>query len=214
MMESRSLTPADRILSEISKAINVLTAPARSSRPYPGGPGAGVALSEAEMASAASLMRVNHAGEVAAQALYHGQAFWARKPGISAALNTAALEEMDHLAWCERRIRELGGRTSLLNPVWYAGSFLIGALAARAGDATSLGFVTETEAQVESHLKGHLRRLPAADAPSRRILEAMAADEVAHGAMAARIGGKPLPGFIRTAMKWTARLMTVGSSWL
>jgi 3-demethoxyubiquinol 3-hydroxylase len=159
-------------------------------------------------------MRVNHAGEVAAQALYRGQALTARDPGAEATLRQAAAEEVDHLAWCEQRIAELGGRTSLLNPVWYAGSFLIGALAGAVGDRESLGFVSETERQVESHLQGHLDRLPAADHRSRAILEQMRQDEERHGASAAALGGAQLPAWVRSAMRLTSRLMTRGSYWL
>lgn len=159
-------------------------------------------------------MRVNHSGEVAAQALYRGQAWWARKPGIAQALRQAATEEMDHLAWCEQRLGELGGRPSVLTPVWYGGSFLIGWLAGAAGDAVSLGFVSETERQVESHLNGHLQRLPASDRRSRSVLTAMAADEAVHGTHAEALGGKPLPALVQTAMKWTAGIMTRTSFWL
>ena len=214
-MDPRQFTATDRIIGEISKAINVLGAPAHSSRAYPGdGPEAADSLSPAQRSAAARLMRVNHAGEIAAQALYQGQAFLARRPEIAAAMHTAAVEEMDHLAWCERRLSELGGRTSLLNPLWYAGSFAIGVMAAASGDASSLGFITETEKQVEAHLQGHLQRLPESDLRSRRILAAMQEDEAAHGAKAEQIGGKPLPRVIRAAMKLTARLMTRGSFWL
>jgi len=129
-------------------------------------------------------------------------------------LAAAGTEEMDHVAWCERRLTELNGRKSLLNPLWYAGSFAIGALAATFGDATSLGFITETERQVESHLHGHLQALPAGDFRTRKIIEAMKADEIAHGAKATELGGKPLPGIVAVAMKITSRLMTKGSFWL
>ncbi len=213
-MEPRYFTPGDRFIAEISKAISVLAAPAHSLREYPGNVPAAVELDPAQRLNSARLMRVNHSGEVAAQALYQGQAVWARKPEIAAAMQSAAAEEMDHLAWCERRIRELGGRTSLLNPLWYAGSFVIGACAAVFGDASSLGFITETEKQVEAHLHEHLQRMPAEDLPSRKVIEAMQADEAAHGAKATQIGGKPLPEFIRSAMQLTSRLMTRGSFWL
>ena len=213
-MEPRTFSAADRIIGEISKAINVLTAPARSAREYPPGRDDEPGLNEAEKSASARLMRVNHAGEIAAQALYQGQAFWARKPAVAIELQRTGAEEMDHVAWCERRLTELNGRTSLLNPLWYAGSFAIGALAAAFGDAVSLGFITETERQVEAHLHGHLERLPASDFRTRKIIEAMKADEVRHGAKAAEIGGKPLPGIVGAAMKMTSRLMTKGSSWL
>jgi ubiquinone biosynthesis monooxygenase Coq7 len=213
-MDPRNFSPADRIIGEIFKAINTLAAPARSVREYPGSGAEEPALTEQEKSASARLMRVNHAGEIAAQALYQGQAFWARKPAIAAELKAAGDEEMDHVAWCERRLQELNGRSSLLNPLWYAGSFLIGACAAALGDETSLGFVTETEKQVEAHLHGHLLDLPPADLRTRKIIEAMKSDEIAHGEKAARIGGKPLPKIVGAAMKMTSQLMTKGSYWL
>jgi 3-demethoxyubiquinol 3-hydroxylase len=159
-------------------------------------------------------MRVNHAGEVAAQALYRGQALTARNAEAAAAMSQAAAEEIDHLAWCEHRITELGGRVSVLNPVWYAGSFFIGSLAGALGDRTSLGFLSETERQVESHLQDHLDRLPAADARSRAIVEQMQHDEIAHGAKAETLGAAALPRWVKAAMRLTSRLMTRGSYWL
>ena len=159
-------------------------------------------------------MRVNHAGEVAAQALYRGQALTARNAEAATAMSQAAAEEIDHLAWCEQRITELGGRVSVLNPVWYAGSFFIGSLAGALGDRTSLGFLSETERQVESHLQDHLVRLPAADARSRAIVEQMQHDEIAHGAKAETLGAAALPRWVKAAMRLTSRLMTRGSYWL
>ncbi|MEA3110179.1 MAG: 3-demethoxyubiquinol 3-hydroxylase [Gammaproteobacteria bacterium] len=159
-------------------------------------------------------MRVNHSGEVAAQALYQGQALTARDGAVAIAMRRAASEEMDHLAWCEERLRELNGRTSLLNPVWYAGSFVIGALAGAVGDRASLGFVAETEKQVEVHLQGSMGRLPAADRRSRAILAQMTHDEVAHGAQAASLGADELPFALRSAMRLTSRVMTKSSYWL
>jgi ubiquinone biosynthesis monooxygenase Coq7 len=159
-------------------------------------------------------MRVNHAGEVAAQALYHGQAAFAARPEVRHLLEKAAHEEADHLAWCEQRLRELGSRPSLLGPLWYAGSFAIGAAAALAGDRTSLGFVSETERQVEGHIDSHLARLPAHDARSRAILETMRRDEIEHGAEARAAGGAELPPPVRTAMRATAKVMTTTSYWL
>ncbi len=153
-------------------------------------------------------MRVNHAGEVAAQALYHGQAFAARSQATRELMLTAAREESDHLAWCETRLKELQSRPSLLDPLWYAGSFAIGALAALSGDRTSLGFVVETERQVERHLDDHLQRLPADDLRSRAILAAMREDEIAHGTRARVAGGVELPVAVRTVMRHTARIMT------
>ena len=159
-------------------------------------------------------MRVNHSGEVAAQALYQGQAAVASSPTTRAALSEAAREETDHLAWCASRIQELGGRTSLLNPLWYAGSFAIGALAGLAGDRTSLGFVAETERQVVEHLEGHLHRLPQADARTRAIVQQMSADEERHGHNALSAGGTALPAVARALMKATARIMTRTAYWL
>jgi ubiquinone biosynthesis monooxygenase Coq7 len=159
-------------------------------------------------------MRVNHSGEVAAQALYQGQGLTARDPEVRAAMREAAAEEVDHLAWCEQRLRELRGRTSLLNPLWYLGSFALGAVAGALGDHNSLGFIAETEKQVESHLRDHLGRLSPNDSRSRAILEQMTLDEMRHGAKAASMGGKSLPFPVVTAMRATSRLMTHGSYWI
>jgi ubiquinone biosynthesis monooxygenase Coq7 len=180
----------------------------------PGGATAEGVLGEADRRQSARLMRVNHAGEVAAQALYRGQALTARNAAAATAMSQAAAEEIDHLAWCEQRIAELGGRKSALNPLWYAGSFLIGSLAGALGDPTSLGFLSETERQVESHLQDHLDRLPAADRRSRAIVEQMQHDEIAHGAKAETLGAATLPGWVKAAMRLTSRLMTRGSYWL
>ena len=159
-------------------------------------------------------MRVNHAGELAAQALYHGQALVARSAATREMLLAAARSEADHLAWCEHRLTELGSRPSLLNPLWYAGSFLIGAGAALLGDRASLGFVAETERQVEGHLDAHLDRLPASDTRSRAILEAMRAEEIAHGAAAAAAGGVHPPAAVCALMRRTARIMTGSAYWV
>jgi ubiquinone biosynthesis monooxygenase Coq7 len=218
-VSTRSFSPTDRLLGEIGKAINVLGAPARAARALPRtstlGTSAGeLVLDEADRRRSARLMRVNHAGEVAAQALYRGQALTARNTEAATAMSQAAAEEIDHLAWCEQRITELGGRLSVLNPVWYAGSFFIGSLAGALGDRTSLGFLSETERQVESHLQDHLDRLPAADARSRAIVEQMQHDEIAHGAKAETLGAAALPRWVKAAMRLTSRLMTRGSYWL
>ncbi len=172
----------------------------------PRGPPTG--LSDADRRASAGLMRVNHSGELAAQALYHGQAFATGSGKIRAWLLEAAREEADHLAWCEARLMQLQSRPSVLNPLWYAGSFALGALASLCGDRTSLGFVVETERQVERHLDDHLLRLPAEDARSRAILQAMRQDEIAHGERARGAGGVDLPQPIRSAMRHTAQLMT------
>jgi len=212
-MAGRTFGLIDRVFGEIDNAIKVLSVPARPSRQAPAAP-AGETLPEVQRAESAHLMRVNHAGEVAAQALYRGQALTARDAPLSAALRHAAREENDHLAWCELRLRELNGRTSVLNPVWYAGSFAIGALAGAFGRSISLGFVAETERQVEAHLRTHMERLDRADRRSRAILEQMTHDEMQHGAQAASLGGKELPIPAAVAMRWTSRLMTFGSYWL
>jgi 3-demethoxyubiquinol 3-hydroxylase len=213
-MGARTLTMADRVIGEIDRAINVLCAPAQARRPAPEATPAAAALAEPDRLAAARLMRVNHAGEVAAQALYRGQALTATDPDTAEAMRQAAAEEQDHLAWCDQRLRELDGRTSLLNPVWYLGSLLIGAAAGALGDRASLGFVSETERQVESHLSDHLHRLPKDDTRSRAILEQMKHDEIRHGAKAASLGGKELPLWLKGAMHLTSRLMTRGSYWI
>ena len=159
-------------------------------------------------------MRVNHAGEVAAQALYHGQALGSGSSAIRDLLLKAAREESDHLAWCEQRLNELGSRPSLLNPLWYGGSFAIGALAARFGDGVSLGFVSETERQVEGHLDEHLQRLPAGDTASRAVVEQMRTDEIQHGQAARNAGGAELPGPVRGLMRLTAKIMTGTAYWI
>jgi 3-demethoxyubiquinol 3-hydroxylase len=193
-----------------------MLAPPAAGRPLPVAPPpasrdtreADAVLTPDEKRESAALMRVNHAGEVAAQALYHAQAMFARDPEIREFMLHAAREETDHLAWCETRLKELGSRPSLLNPLWYAGSFGIGALAALLGDRASLGFVAETERQVEGHLKGHLDLLPEGDQRSRAIVEAMRHDEVGHGEKALSAGGARLPGPVRELMRRTARVMT------
>jgi ubiquinone biosynthesis monooxygenase Coq7 len=172
------------------------------------------ALADGERRTSAALMRVNHAGEIAAQALYHGQALVARSTATRDLLLKAAHEETDHLAWCETRLKELDSRPSLLNPLWYAGSFAIGAMAALLGDRTSLGFVVETERQVEGHLDQHLARLPPDDARSRVILETMRSDEIAHGMTAKAAGAAELPTPVRVLMRSTARVMTSTAYWI
>jgi ubiquinone biosynthesis monooxygenase Coq7 len=209
----------DTFISAADRALRALAAPPAAGRPVPAS--APVAAREAQKADAAlspdekresaALMRVNHAGEVAAQALYHAQALFARDPDVRDFMLHAAREETDHLAWCETRLKELGARPSLLNPLWYVGSFGIGALAALLGDRASLGFVAETERQVEGHLKGHLDKLPREDLRSRAIVEAMCHDEAGHGREARNAGGASLPGPVRELMRRTARVMTHSS---
>jgi ubiquinone biosynthesis monooxygenase Coq7 len=213
-MADRAFNLLDRLIGEIDKAIKVLASPARSNRALPQAAGGELVLEAADALESGRLMRVNHSGEVAAQALYQGQALTARDPAVAGAMRRAAAEEMDHLAWCEQRLRELNGATSLLNPLWYAGSFAIGALAGALGDRASLGFIAETEKQVEAHLRGHLERLPAADHRSRAIVDQMTHDEVAHGAQAESLGADELPFLLRSAMRLTSRVMTGSSYWL
>src|SRR5580692_7003238 len=212
-METRGFSLVDRCLGEIDKAIKILSVPARAARALPAAPES-EPLDAAQRVESVRLMRVNHSGEVAAQALYQGQALTAGDAGVSAAMRQAAAEETDHLAWCELRLRELRGRTSLLNPLWYAGSFAIGTLAGALGRSAGLGFVAETERQVESHLRGHMERLGSADPRSRAILERMTHDEMQHGAQASQLGGQELPIPVGMAMRLTARLMTLSSYWL
>jgi ubiquinone biosynthesis monooxygenase Coq7 len=211
--------PLDAWIGAADRALRALFAPAQASRPVPQpsstpAEGSAAELSPDEKRRAAALMRVNHAGEIAAQALYHGQAIAARSDATRKLLLDAAREEADHLAWCESRLRELESRPSLLNPFWYAGSFFIGALAALAGDRASLGFVVETERQVEGHLDEHLGRLPPADQRSRAIVQQMRTDEAAHGAKARGAGGMDLPGPVRALMRRTARVMTGTAYWV
>ncbi|MGH8259034.1 MAG: 2-polyprenyl-3-methyl-6-methoxy-1,4-benzoquinone monooxygenase [Steroidobacteraceae bacterium] len=195
------------------RALRAISGRAQASRANPAGE-LQSDLSSGERRRAAALMRVDHAGEVAAQALYHGQALAARSEDTRAWLLDAARQETDHLAWCEARLEELGSRTSRLNPLWYAGSFTIGALAAAFGDRTSLGFVAETERQVECHLDDHLQRLPAADERSRAILREMRADEARHGSRARSAGAIALPAPIRALMRRTAGIMTGTAYWV
>jgi len=205
-------TLADQLLVSADRALRALFARPRASRPTPGTTPA--PLPAEQRRTAAGLMRVNHAGEIAAQGLYHGQALVARDPAIRALLEQAGREETDHLAWCEQRLRELQDRPSLLDPIWYAGSFAIGMVAGLASDKTSLGFVAETERQVERHLDSHLQQLPAGDERSRAILAQMRADEQAHGELARRAGGVELPAPMRKAMQLTAKVMTSTARWV
>lgn len=172
------------------------------------------ALSASEKIQSARLMRVNHSGEVCAQALYQGQALTARVPKIRTQLETAAQEEKDHLAWCEQRLNELHSHTSYLNPLWYVGSLAIGALSGLAGDKISLGFLAETEYQVEQHLSSHLSRLPAADIKSRNILDQMRQDEIQHAHHAQQAGGIHLPLPVKILMGYMSKVMTVTAYWL
>ena len=198
----------DQAIIEFDKALRTVFASARSVRPVPGEDIPDAEMSEAERAHAAALMRVNHVGEVCAQALYQGQSIMSRDPAIRDTLRQASQEETEHLAWTERRIAELGGRKSLLNPLWYGGALAIGMLAGRFGDRWNLGFLAETERQVEHHLKGHLDTLPPADLRSRAIVEQMKADEARHADDALHAGAATLPAPVRGLMRLAAKVMT------
>jgi len=212
---TRRRGPLDPLFAEIDRALRVLSGAAASARPYPASAAEPVPpLSDPQKRHAAGLMRVNHVGEVCAQALYRGQAAACREAPVRELLRDAAAEEVDHLAWCARRLEELGSRPSLLNPVWYAGSFTLGALASCAGTARNLGFMAETERQVEAHLDGHLRSLPDADQRSRQIVSQMKDDEARHRSSAERAGGVPLPAPVRGAMRAMSRVMTATAYWI
>jgi ubiquinone biosynthesis monooxygenase Coq7 len=204
----RRLSPLDRLLEQADLALRAAVGRPHAQRPNPAADLDGHLADEAARRHVAGLIRVDHSGEVAAQGLYHGQALTARRPEIRAAMKQAAAEEGDHLSWCYDRLQELGDRPSLLNPVWYTGSVLIGAIAGAAGDRWSLGFMAETERQVEGHLDDHLARLPDSDARSRAILEQMKADEIGHAEAALAAGGSELPGVVKRLMTLTARVMT------
>ena len=205
----RDYTPADSLLIQIDHALRtVFGRPHVTERADPANGLPEADLSDTERDHVARLMRINHTGEVCAQALYQGQALTARLPGMRDSMARAAAEENDHLDWCERRVHELGGRLSLLNPLFYAGSVLIGAAAGLAGDKWSLGFVAETERQVERHLDEHLAQVPAEDTRTHAVLDQMKADEVGHATKAVEAGAAPLPAPIREAMRLTAKVMT------
>jgi ubiquinone biosynthesis monooxygenase Coq7 len=211
----RHYSAVDQLVMRLHQALSGVAPPASGdARPNPA---EGVAPGELDAEAsrhAAGLMRVNHAGEVAAQALYQGHALVARSPEIREHMLAAAAEELSHLAWCEARLRELDSHPSRLDPLWYAGSFSIGVLAGLAGDRWSLGFVEETEKQVSEHLTGHLDQLPDGDARSRAIVEAMRADEERHGAEAVAAGAQPLPRAVRELMRAAARVMTRSAYWV
>lgn len=210
----RRTSRLDEVLAEAGRALQILAGAAQAGRPNPAGGGASQAkaqdaeLTPEQRRHAAGLMRVNHVGEVCAQALYRGQALGCKEESVRQVFHEAAAEEVDHLAWCGQRLKELDSRPSYLNPLWYAGSFALGALASRAGVARNLGFMAETERQVGEHLDGHLRMLPIQDGRSRRIVEQMRQDEDEHRSTAERHGGQALPFLMRGAMKAMSRVMT------
>ena len=198
----------DRLIGAVDSALRTLFATPRAARGCPVVPAEETHLGAAERGHAAGLMRVNHVGEVCAQALYTAQALATRDPLLRRHLEQAAREETDHLAWTQGRLEELGSRPSLLNPLWYAGAFGLGLVAGRFGDPVSLGFVVETERQVEAHLQDHLARLPERDLRSRAIVEQMKADEMRHANTAVRYGARELPAPVKLAMKLSSKLMT------
>lgn len=205
-----SQSPIDGFIIEFDRALRSIVGATPMRRPVPDSSSmSDIELSAEEKKHAAGLMRVNHVGEVCAQALYQSQKLHAKSDDLKNKLEHAAIEEEDHLAWCERRLEELDSRPSLLNPVWYAGSFVLGSIAGLAGDKISLGFVAETEKQVEHHLDGHLKELPSNDHRSRAIVAQMRADEIAHGQMAMQEGGVELPSAVQKVMKTMAKIMTV-----
>ena len=203
------MTPIDRFIIEFDTALRSVVGGANAQRPTPGSDsGANTALDSEQRKHAAGLMRVNHVGEVCAQALYQSQKLVARNSEVQEMLDRSGQEEMDHLAWCETRLKELGSHTSYLNPIWYAGSFAIGLAAGLAGDKWSLGFVSETEKQVENHLASHLKKLPEEDHRSRTIVDQMRIDEIEHGQAALHAGGVDLPKPIQKMMQAISKVMT------
>ena len=204
---SRTFSPMDALLMEFDKGLRTLFAENHSARPVPGGNAPEADLSETERRHVAALMRVNHAGEVCAQALYQGQALTARNPELRVSLESAAHEETEHLAWMRQRLRELGNRPSFLNPLWYTGALALGALAGALGDKWSLGFLAETERQVEQNLSRHLDRLPPKDRRSWAMLEQMKEDEIQHADTALRLGAPELPKPVKLLMRAAAGFM-------
>jgi ubiquinone biosynthesis monooxygenase Coq7 len=210
------MSASDMLFTHLDQALKVVSGAAHAARPMPQ-PAAGdatLALSPDSARLSGALMRVNHVGEVCAQALYQAQAVTARSAALRSSMHAAARDEMDHLAWTERRLQDLGARPSLLNPLWYAGAFAIGLAAGRAGDAVSLGFLVETERQVEQHLAGHLDRLPAEDAASRAVVQQMKTDEARHADEAQAAGAAPMPAPVRWLMRAAARVMTTTAHYI
>ena len=204
----------DRVITEFDQGLRTVLAEAQSVRPHPDQGKAETEMTSEEKRRAAALMRINHTGEVCAQALYNGQALTARNPATEEALRQASQEETEHLAWCEKRIKELGSHKSFLNPAFYAGSFALGALAGMLGDKWNLGFLAETENQVGKNIEGHLQKLPAQDDKSRAILEQMKEDEAKHATTAISQGGAPLPLPVKLAMQLSSKVMTKTTYWI
>lgn len=211
----RNYSPIDKLFLNLDTGLRtVFGQPVLTERPNPAQHLPDAELSESERMLAGRLMRINHAGEVSAQGLYQGQALTARLPEVREKMERAALEENDHLEWCERRAKEMGTHVSYLNPVWYVGSLAIGAIAGAAGDKWSLGFVVETEHQVVKHLDEHLAQLPEHDQKSRAILEQMKTDEAHHATLALHAGGAPLPAPVKTLMGLVSKVMTRTAYWI
>lgn len=207
-MDAEQLDIFDRMIVEFDRGLRTVFAPAWSTRPTPGADLPGGPLDEMQRRQVEGLLRVDHTGEICAQALYQGQSLTSRDPAIREALRRASDEEVDHLAWTEGRLQELGGRSSMLDPLWYLGALTIGVAAGLAGDDWNLGFLAETERQVERHLEGHLQALPAEDRRSRAIIEQMKEDEAGHARLAETLGARSLPAPIRGAMRLAAKVMT------
>lgn len=199
---------ADQVVGHIDRALNNIFCPQKAERPYPADSQAEDNLDAAQKKKAAGLMRVNHAGEMAAQALYHGQSLIARDPTLKDKLHYASVEESDHLNWCRTRLDELGEKPSVFDPLWYIGSFAIGIAAGAVGDRWNLGFLAETEYQVVRHLEGHLQALPAEDVRSRAIIEQMKIDELGHAHLAEDLGAATLPEPAKQMMKFTSKVLT------
>lgn len=198
----------DRLIVEFDKGLRTLFSQAHSARPHPDANTPDAPMDEAERKHAAGLMRINHSGEICAQALYQGQALTARDPAVQAKLQQAAQEETEHLAWTSKRVHELGGHLSVLNPLWYTGSLTLGAFAGLLGDKWNLGFLSETEHQVGGHLQSHLEKLPPQDAKSRAVVQQMYVDETKHSDMAKEMGGADLPAPVKFAMRATSKILT------
>jgi len=211
----RLYSVVDTVIMECDKALKTIFGkPETTDRRIPGANLSNKELTKKEQLLSTRLMRVNHAGEVSAQALYQGQALTAKLPDVRQAMERAAIEENDHLIWCQQRVQYFGGHTSILNPLWYAGSFAIGAIAGKVGDKWSLGFVAETEKQVVKHLDEHLAQISADDHISKAILEQMKIDELHHGTVALEAGGAELPLPVKVVMAAMSKVMTKASYWL